>query len=557
MYKHFIFLLFVLTFSCCHCFSQQKTLQEKNYTFLEQQISLKSNDSLLRKPLLDAFLNKAQKEKNTEKLLHFYTYYLFMDNESNFIRNADSALFYAKKMQDNKLIGNAYLSRGTVFFHKKEYKKTLDDFIVAKKFADKTDDEYLKHKIKFNIANIKYYLGFYEEAIVLFKECVVYFDQEGYNNNQGFLNSIGGLAICYTKLGNYDLSLETTKIGIKRATEIGFELDVKYLTKTEGLNNFYKKNYAVAIQKIQEALPAIIKNEDIGPESTGYFYIGKSYLSLNQREKALPYFLKVDSLFTKKGFINPELRENYEILIAHYKKKEDSKKELFYINRLIKADSILNSNFKYLSHKIYKEFDSKVLLEEKKSLENQLEKTKKNSKYFGITALFSGIGLIISVIIYYKKQKLYKKKYELLLKEKDRPAIVSKSKEKPLGINEEVVSDILKKLAFFEKNQEYLTPNMTLPKLSELFKTNTSYLSKVINHYKEKSFANYVNDLRIDYITEIIRNDAVYQKYTIKALSEMTGFGSAQQFSDAFYLRTELRPSFFISEAGTRFLRVL
>ena len=45
-----------------------------------------------------------------------------------------------------------------------------------------------------------------------------------------------------------------------------------------------------------------------------------------------------------------------------------------------------------------------------------------------------------------------------------------------------------------------------------------------------------------------LKEDSIYRKYTIKTLSEIAGFCSTQQFSDAFYERIGFRPSLFINE---------
>lgn len=160
--------------------------------------------------------------------------------------------------------------------------------------------------------------------------------------------------------------------------------------------------------------------------------------------------------------------------------------------------------------------------------------------------LICSILITVVYFVFLKKQILPKPPFE--------KSVIKSSDKKSVGLNSasgivsEVITEILAKLDAFEKNRDYLNKDLCLPKLASTFKTNTSYLSKTINCHKGKSFTIYVNHLRIDYIVAQLKEDSIYRKYTIKALSEISGFNSAQQFSDAFYERTELRPSYFISE---------
>ena len=117
------------------------------------------------------------------------------------------------------------------------------------------------------------------------------------------------------------------------------------------------------------------------------------------------YFIKVDSIFQKNNFILPELRENYEILLKDSKLTGDTKKELYYTNSLLKADSIISNDFNELSSKIHKEYDTQQLLDAKNNLENQ--------KHWGVlfTLLIVILALVLAFLLYsyIKKKRTFKK----------------------------------------------------------------------------------------------------------------------------------------------------
>src|SRR5690606_28758122 len=120
-----------------------------------------------------------------------------------------------------------------------------------------------------------------------------------------------------------------------------------------------------------------------------------------------------------------------------------------------------------------------------------------------------------------------------------------------LEIDVFTINTILTKLEKFENNQEYLQSNLSLASLSKQFGTNSAYLSKIINAYKNKNFANYLNDLRVDYAIKKIKTDAKLQSFTIQAISEEIGFSTSQSFANAFYKRTGIYPSYFIKQLKT------
>jgi AraC-like DNA-binding protein len=92
-------------------------------------------------------------------------------------------------------------------------------------------------------------------------------------------------------------------------------------------------------------------------------------------------------------------------------------------------------------------------------------------------------------------------------------------------------------LTVFEKDQNYLLSNLKLNNLAKQFETNSSYLSKTINHYKGKNFSQYLNDLRIDFAIKKLKEDKKFRKYTIKAISEDVGFSNSESFAKAFYTK--------------------
>ncbi len=116
------------------------------------------------------------------------------------------------------------------------------------------------------------------------------------------------------------------------------------------------------------------------------------------------------------------------------------------------------------------------------------------------------------------------------------------------GVSFKIVERIMLKLEQFEKKEYFLHHNISLYKLAKEFKTNPTYISKVINTYKKKNFNTYINDLRIEYTIYQLQKDKKLRNYTIKAIAFEMGFKNVDSFSSAFRKKTGLYPSHFIKQ---------
>lgn len=117
-----------------------------------------------------------------------------------------------------------------------------------------------------------------------------------------------------------------------------------------------------------------------------------------------------------------------------------------------------------------------------------------------------------------------------------------------ITISEETSNAILKKIIKFENSEKFLRKDINLTWLSNHLNTNTKYLSEVIKTHSNKNFNNYINGLRIAYITKKLYEDPVYREYKISYLSKECGFASPQVFVIAFKKEKNVTPSYFIEQ---------
>ncbi len=519
----------------------------KEYDYFIEKLESHSHDPAKANVYGKAYLEKAKGEQNWEETAAGFKALLHLSPTNKQLAYADSIIYASRKTNHNPTIASSFLTRGIVYFNLKEHSKALDNFLVANNFLSKEHDDYLKNKVIYNIAKVKYLLGFYSEALSLFKRCTAYFKEE---EDLAYLVSLHHLGLCYLKLDEFLLCSTTNNLGIREAFRIEFPTAVPHFIHSEGINQYHQKNYGAAILKLQQVLPDIINSKDDSNESLAYLYIGKSYWKLKQYAKAVPYFKKVDVAFQSNKFFQPDLRENYEYLIDYYRSKEDLKNQLLYTNKLLAADKLLDKNYAYLSEKIHKEYNT----EELQASKSQIEQSLKTQKFRGKISSVIILALLIFVDYLFNKHlenRLYKRKYNEYISGKSnvKPKITKELTSKhELTINPQVIESILNHLDIFENDKVYLEKDLKQEKLAELFGSNPKYVSQIILHYKNKKSNEYINDLKVDHMIDLLHKDKKFRHYTHEAMANEVGFGTTQHFTRAFLIKTGVKVSYYIKQ---------
>ncbi|WP_223609527.1 AraC family transcriptional regulator [Chryseobacterium sp. OSA05B] len=557
------FLLFAFILHFNSFFSQPGNEDYLSIRRKYENLEKNNTDAL---PSVRLFIKKAKKEKDYSRLVQGYKdAVLFSSSGHDKMRYADSTILAALKSEDNDLISTAYLGKGIIhYFNFKKFEPALDEYLKAYQYAKNTKDDYLRYKVKYHLGVVKSYLGYYQDALELFGECSVFFENkckqnlhpnELYNNTRGYYNSLHQMIVCYQHLKNFKVSDSLINVSLSKTYDMDeFSLERGYFFKCKGLLEYNHKNYNAAISDLNQSLQPILKAKDFAWASVVYYYLGKSYTSINTT-KRLQYFIKVDSIFNTHHFILPDVRPGYEELIKNSKKEKNLEKELYYTRQLLKVDSVLSKDFTYLSAKIHKEYDTKLLIDKKEMLEQKSEGRLISMIIFIVlTLLFLGLF----IIRFLKERKIQRKYAELQhrLSEEGRKATsnteevkrknVLPGEERKSVLTAEQIHELSAKLDLFEINNSFIQKGLTQNKLAAKLGTNTSYLSTYINEHKKVNFNRYIGELRISYITKLLNSNKKYLNYTIEALAEECGISSRQNFSDLFYEINGIRPKDFI-----------
>ena len=547
-YRYFFLVIMLLKTLLCFGQSEIDTLQNKTYTELFEIINNKR--TLNNKNIYANYLiNKAKRENTTKFLIAGYHAQAIIHNTEIRVQYCDSIIILTESNSDEVYPLVVFQLKGDYFYEKKKYKKALDSYLKVSLFANKYNNKYEIFNSNYNIGIIKRKINEKEPALKLFKENYSYaiknLDKIDTDN---YLISITALANIYNDLNLPDSASYFNKLGVKESFRLK-RIDYRnHFSLNEGVSMYVKKEYLRAIDSLEKYIPYFENKEEKKNLSMAYYYCGKAHLKIGKKEKAIYYFKKLDTVFQNKQSIYPVTREGYEHLISYYKNKKDINNQLVYINKLIKVDSILHSEEIYLNRKIFKEYDIPKLKSEKKII---LKKKKEREvKFIKIIILISVILLITAGFLIYqnKKRKLYKIRFqEILNSNSNSNPSFSSNINKKIHIPNEIIDNVLKALDSFEMKQLFIK-NITLNSLAKELDTNTNYLSKIINQYKDMSFSNYLNTLRIEYIINKLKTDVTIRKFTIKAIAEEAGFNNSESFSKAFEKVNGIKPSYFLRE---------
>lgn len=512
-------------------------------------------------PFVNQYILMAKGQSDFKHLSQGYKDAIYYSSDKRVkLMYADSTVFAALRTKDDDLISNAYLGKGIIYyFNYKKFEPALDEYLKAYEYVKHSDDQYQIHKVKYHLGVIKSYLGFYEEALELFNDCSHYFEAQlilnkhpnlKYNDEKGYLNTLHQTIVCLRNLNQHKMADSLIKLGLHRINNRrAFVLEQSYLLKCKGISEIKNHNYKGSEKALLKAMPAIIKAEDFAWEAVVYYYLGKSRIAMDDKRSYL-YLAKVDSIFTETNFLLPELRVCYEDLITYSHKRRDYNKELYYTKQLLKFDSILAKDFSYLSSKIHRKYDKESLLQIKAGL----EKKSRNRTIWALT--FITITLVLASILYFKfrREKLIRGKYRKLQKRfieleqstKAKDLVVVEDPHKKNVLTTDFRNSIAEKLYVFEEQKLYLQKGLKLNTLAKKLGTNTYYLSTYINETKSMNFSQYLNHLRIEYITKLLYEERRFLNYTMDALAEECGMSSRQSFSDLFYEINGIRPKDFI-----------
>ncbi|MDY8135148.1 AraC family transcriptional regulator [Aquimarina sp. 2201CG5-10] len=540
------------------------SVNQNSYKFLVDQFYANEvTDTVKAKQYAKKYLYKAKQDRDTLNMAHGYYFLSRIAADVDVLAYNDTIITITKKKSSRFYPIYAYYGNAMVYYNNGNFKRAFDNLLLMNEEAKKHNNISLEYASKQSIGILKSRIGEHKTALKALRECYDFYTKYKEESPKEYLRMLFALSDSYNLNKVLDSASLINNLGYKESIRLQEKEFQYFFILNEGINQYSKENYGRAKDSLSKSIALMNENGDKANLSMAYFYLGKTLSSIDMEDEAIESHKKVDEIFQEISEIMPDNRENYEILINHYKKINDKDNQLKYIERLIRVDSILHTNYKYLIKNVVQNYDTPRLLSEKQEIIDSLEKEKKSSLLWIISLFIVSIISIIFLGYNFRKRKIYKKRFDELYhtrisnsnnhiddkkKENINSDTIGVDKTITIGISEEIVKDILDKLIKFEQNFDFLKRNITINSLAKNFDTNSKYLSKIVNTYKKKSFSLYVNELRVDYAIEKLKTDKKFKNYTIRAIAQEIGFNTAEAFSKAFYKKHGIHPSYFIKQ---------
>lgn len=304
---------------------------------------------------------------------------------------------------------------------------------------------------------------------------------------------------------------------------------------------------ALRFYKMRKLYPEILKNL----RTAQIFDLGMAdcYFHLKQPDSAI-FFGKQ---FIKNYQVTKVSKENllmvYSLLSQSYSQKKNTKLAYNYANmslELIKdMDKIKNKSLDFLHN-----YDVLTIKKESDAILNRRQTFIK---------IMLGVGLLLVVVIisgYYTYNKKQKQKHKRFL------AIIQRLKETKSAnftvlensfedsgskiMDDELVQKIQSGLARLEQKEAYLKSDFKLAFVAKKLNTNTAYLSQYFNQVLQKSFTEYTQELRINFVLQKLGDSPQFRNFTLQAIAQEVGYKDATTFVKVFKKQTGLSPNYYI-----------
>nr|WP_317631579.1 tetratricopeptide repeat protein [uncultured Flavobacterium sp.] len=384
------------------------------------------------------------------------------------------------------------------------------EYCIEEPFCTTIKSLYYQDLAKINVDNLPVAKKYYDEALQL---------------------------VINNKDANFDVLRIYNRIGNLYFDHKKYNEAVKYYTKLLEHNELYYEN---------SHLFNIVVNNNIA----------QAHLESNQLELAYKHVTIALNLVKTTNMIAYE-EVVYTTLRDYYKKTGEVENENKANNKLLEFIDESKSDEKKTISKI-------VRYEQQKNKEEQEVFLTSNNQKIKLLALLCFLLALIAVgvyVYYVKNRKRYIKYYEELIaniQNEDNkistPLLVPVSDNdeevlaSSLGISTEKENEILQNLEIFEQNESFVDAKISIASMATLLKTNTKYLTYILKKYRNQNFTDYINTMKIRYITKRLYYEPELLKFKINHIAELAGFSSHSRFAYIFKLENKVSPSEFINQ---------
>jgi len=545
--------LFLLCFSSS-LFAQTDSLQGKSY---DELIQLYNDNLYSNAKNAKIYASKAfdiAKETNQKENMALAKYNIARAKYSladyiGALNDVNQIILETSELKNNELLFRSYNLKGNSLSDLKRDFEGLDAYTKAKEYAKLTKNPINPITVSINIALVKKVHTNYQEAIDILQENLRVLETINNSNKEKTINEriiLMHLADTYLRIKKPRQAKKYNDLAFSKTSKEKSSGAYYWILVNDVIINYQLKDYLKSISIAKEAEAHFSKSNNISQLVTPYYYIGKNNYQLKNYAVAIENLEKAIQIATDKQVAFHDQKVAHLFLSLSYTETKKSENAAIHLKKYYELDNKTDSLDIEIMEKIHEEHE--IL-----PLQNEIDSLGKYTSYLYGASIVLLLSLVGFFVWFKRKQQQNKTRFQQLLltiekleqpKENVIPEVIVKETTNP--VTDENALQILKSLETFEEKELYLRQDCTLGYVAKKVKTNTSYLSNVINTYKEKSFKSYLSELRINAALIKLKNDDKLRSYTIKAIAEEFGFKRSETFSRAFKAQTDMYPSYYI-----------
>ncbi|WP_337968164.1 AraC family transcriptional regulator [uncultured Flavobacterium sp.] len=579
---------FLLFFVLNAAFSQKNAITEKEYLILQDKIRLNFNanvDSAVVYANQMAKSNDFRHKAFANGSLAFSLQLKGKTKESQ--EKYKLAIGYLSKIpssRDKTQLESYILNFGGLAEWKRgNFSEAIEQYQKGMKLSVQIGDIMQIIKFKMNTSVINEAVGNYQLAIKNMRQLDIFIDKnESLFTKEDFLNRKSNISVnlgssyesYFVKNQKKRFLLDSAEYFYKKAITYSKNNPYTKITSKLSLGNVYnwKNDYKNAEKAYYDVVFLSQQNDRQDLLCFANYNLGDIYFSTKKYDKALVFFKKCDSIAAITNINQLDyLKSNYyQAKIYNILKRPELayKHSKIYLDNYEEFETKLNDEALEVNYKqgVGNLTDEMVTIEKKYKNDVFLNR---GLKVFYVLVFVVIVFLLIKNIR--DKNKAHKKMNALIeefkanIEKRNNPEFEQKEVEvveelvlEPeevhlkkenvnLSIDEAKENKIVEKLLALESKLEYLNADFTLPYVAKKIKTNTTYLSYVVNKRFGKSFGEYSNELKINYVINEMITNHMYRKYSTQAIAESVGFKNAVSFAKSFRKRTGVSPAQFAS----------
>lgn len=444
-----------------------------------------------------------------------------------------------------------FIDMGNMLYNNKLYSEAVENYEKSIKISSIQKDSFAISVGLNNIALCHKEQSSFDSALYFFREALRY---RTYMQPQLKAQSYMYIASVFASKQEFDSMLFYKNYALKNyqlQVSSNSALTSKTILRDVKINdanlmaNYYdhQKQYGKAILQFEQLMILSEEANEWNLYAKAAYNLSELYSVTGQHDMVLKYTTITYNISANNKYFDYCVK-SAKLLSQTFAYKGDKAKESYYLKQtILYADSlemVENSTSNNSNKLLLINAHIKQSVKQYKDEASKANFLIANFKILIAVLLF----IILCIVLFYKILSNRQKKNHLN-QLNEISSQFEKSNTKIYNNNPDLNLSIENNLNYLmDIEKVFVRKSLSLTELSELMKTNTSYLSNYFNKKLNTNFNDYLNAIRIKYACELFEEDKL-QKKSLEQIADEVGFSSKRTFYSAFKKFTGLTPASF------------